>query len=69
MTSPYPWNRGVTESDPLNGNTCGIGVNGDIFTFFARSCDMYIVFLKTMQKLLFGCYYELVNIEMLSARL
>ena len=30
--------------DPLNGNTCGTDVNGDIFTLFARSCDMYIVF-------------------------
>ena len=39
---------------PLNDNICGIGVNGDIFTPLACSCDMYIV-VENYAKLLFGC--------------
>jgi len=38
--------------DTLNGNICGIGVNGDIFTLLACSCVMYIV-VENYAKLLF----------------
>jgi len=40
--------------DPLYDNICGIGVNGDNFTLFACSCDMYMT-VENYVKLLFEC--------------
>ena len=54
LGSLYHFQVWIKIRDPLNGNICGIGVNGDIFPLFACSCDMYIV-VEKYAKLLVGC--------------